>query len=158
MIRVLCILFVQREVLEDIERKERQSKKESSATKKEVDFVPHTPPKVKSKNVAGPPVYYPPGSAEFTKKEESSVAMSQASVSHHMTLYDKYLCIIMEWPYSRYLINRFSYSSFFQGGWEKASGKYEYEASSKSKSKSSKGGAVVPVCLPLCCALPCVIM
>ncbi|XP_018304854.1 DNA-directed RNA polymerase II subunit RPB1 [Mycetomoellerius zeteki] len=113
----------EREVLEDIERQERRSKKESSATKKEVDFVPHTPPTVKSKNVAGPPVYYPPGSAEFTKKEESSAAMSQSS-----------------------------------GGWQKASGKYEYEASSKSKSKSSKGGAVVPVCLPLCCALPCVIM
>lgn len=49
--------------------------------KKEVDFVPHTPPKVKSKNVAGPPVYYPPGAAEFTKKEEYSAAMSQAGVS-----------------------------------------------------------------------------
>ncbi|XP_011870692.1 PREDICTED: uncharacterized protein LOC105563595 [Vollenhovia emeryi] len=114
----------EREVLEDIEKQERQSKKESPATKKkEVDFLPHTPPKVKSKNVAGPPVYYPPGSAEFTKKEESSVAMAQSG-----------------------------------GEWQKASGKYEYEASSKSKSKSSKGGAVVPVCLPLCCALPCVIM
>ncbi|XP_011695935.1 PREDICTED: mucin-5AC [Wasmannia auropunctata] len=110
----------EREVLDDIERHERRSKKE---TKKEVDFVPHTPPTVKSKNVAGPPVYYPPGSAEFTKKEEASVAMSQSG-----------------------------------GGWEKASGKYEYEASSKSKSKESKGRAVVPVCLPLCCALPCVIM
>lgn len=47
--------------------------------KKEVDFVPHTPPKVKSKNVAGPPVYYPPGAAEFTKKEEASAAMSQSA-------------------------------------------------------------------------------
>ncbi|XP_072754525.1 uncharacterized protein [Anoplolepis gracilipes] len=113
----------EREVLEDIQRQESQNIKESQSKKKEVDFIPHTPPKVKSKNVAGPPVYYPPGSAEFTKKEESSAAMSQAS-----------------------------------GGWQKASGKYEYEASSKSKTKTSKGGAVVPVCLPLCCALPCVIM
>ncbi|KAG7207335.1 hypothetical protein KM043_009001 [Ampulex compressa] len=116
----------EREVLEDIEKQERQqrqSKRDSPSGKKEVDFVAHTPPKVKSKNVAGPPVYYPPGSAEFTKKEESSAAMSQSG-----------------------------------GGWQKASGKYEYEASSKSKSKSSSGGAVVPVCLPLCCALPCVIM
>ncbi|XP_032664217.1 soluble scavenger receptor cysteine-rich domain-containing protein SSC5D [Odontomachus brunneus] len=113
----------EREVLEDIEKQERQKKKQSSAVKKEVDFAPHTPPKVKSKNVAGPPVYYPPGSAEFTKKEESSAAMSQSG-----------------------------------GEWQKASGKYEYEASSKSKSKSKQGGAVVPVCLPLCCALPCVIM
>lgn len=67
--------------MEDIQRQERQNIKESSSRKKEVDFIPHTPPKVKSKNVAGPPVYYPPGSAEFTKKEESSAAMSQASVS-----------------------------------------------------------------------------
>lgn len=113
----------EREVLEDIEKKEKQQKKDSPAVKKEVDFLPHTPPKVKSKNIAGPPVYYPPGSAEFTKKEESGAAMSQSS-----------------------------------GGWQKASAKYEYEASSKSKSKSSSGAAVVPVCLPLCCALPCVIM
>lgn len=48
--------------------------------------MPHTPPKVKSKNVAGPPVYYPPGAAEFTKKEESSAAMSQAGVSMKCTL------------------------------------------------------------------------
>ncbi|KAI4494940.1 hypothetical protein M0804_001141 [Polistes exclamans] len=114
----------EREILENIEKKEKeQQKKDSPAVKKEVDFLPHTPPKVKSKNVAGPPVYYPPGSAEFTKKEEYGAAMSQSS-----------------------------------GGWQKGSAKYEYEASSKSKSKSSSGAAVVPVCLPLCCALPCVIM
>lgn len=73
--------------MEDIERQERHTKKESSGTKtkKEVDFLPHTPPQVKSKNVAGPPVYYPPGSAEFTKKEEST-AVAQASVSHYITL------------------------------------------------------------------------
>ena len=45
--------------------------------------MPHTPPKVKSKNVAGPPVYYPPGAAEFTKKEEASAAMSQSGVSSY---------------------------------------------------------------------------
>jgi hypothetical protein len=47
---------------------------------------------------------------------------------------------------------------FLQG--KKASGSYEYEYAkeSKSKSSSSGGAAVVPVCLPLCCAMPCVIM
>lgn len=72
---------LQREVLEDIEKREKGQRKESPAVKKEVDFIPHTPPKVKSKNVAGPPVYYPPGSAEFTKKEEASAAMYQSGVS-----------------------------------------------------------------------------
>lgn len=45
-----------------------------------------------------------------------------------------------------------------QGGYEKAAGKYEYEAESKSKSKQSSGKAIVPVCLPLCCGLPCTII
>lgn len=46
----------------------------------------------------------------------------------------------------------------FQGGYANGRGKYEYEAESKSKSSSKSGGAMVPVCLPLCCAMPCVIM
>lgn len=40
----------------------------------------------------------------------------------------------------------------------KAKMKYKYEKSEKSKEKSSKGMAAVPVCLPVCCAMPCVIM
>ncbi|CAG5107250.1 Protein of unknown function [Cotesia congregata] len=115
----------EREVLVDIKREEQMQRKnktqENGVPKKGVDFISHTPPKVQSKNVAGPPVYYPPGSAEFTKKEEG--AMMQAS-----------------------------------GEWARARGQYEYEASSKTKTKQSSGKAVVPVCLPLCCALPCVIM
>ena len=65
------------EVVEVMEKRERKTKD----VKKEVDFIPHTPPVVKSKNIAGPPVYYPPGSGEFTRKEESMAAMSKASVS-----------------------------------------------------------------------------
>lgn len=38
----------------------------------------------------------------------------------------------------------------------KESGKYKYEAESKSKTKTK--AAVVPVCLPLCCGLPCTIL
>ncbi|XP_012251619.2 mucin-2 isoform X2 [Athalia rosae] len=118
----------ERSVLADISNKEIEQQKiqkstDASNPKQEVEFIPHTPPKVQSKNYAGPPVYYPPGSAEFTKKEEAGGAMMQSS-----------------------------------GGWQKGKAKYEYEASSKSKSKSSSGAAVVPVCLPLCCAMPCVIM
>ncbi|XP_034935798.1 uncharacterized protein [Chelonus insularis] len=115
----------EREVLVDIQREESIKRKNKENTgeiqKKTVDFVGHSPPKVQSKNVAGPPVYYPPGSAEFKSKEEG--AMMQAS-----------------------------------GEWARARGQYEYEASSKTKQKQTSGKAVVPVCLPLCCALPCVIM
>jgi hypothetical protein len=45
-----------------------------------------------------------------------------------------------------------------QGKKESGRYEYEYEKESKSKSNSSGGAAVVPVCLPLCCAMPCVIM
>uniref|UniRef100_A0A1L8DDF7 Uncharacterized protein n=1 Tax=Nyssomyia neivai TaxID=330878 RepID=A0A1L8DDF7_9DIPT len=77
--------------------------------------------KIPSKNLAGPPVYYPPGEL-FLKKEESGAAWRA------------------------------------QGGYARGAGKYQYEAEEKSKSKSKSGGAVVPVCLPLCCAMPCSIM
>ncbi|KAG4077015.1 hypothetical protein HA402_016002 [Bradysia odoriphaga] len=91
----------------------------SLATGKAVAIVE---PKVPTKNIAGPPVYYPPGHELFAKNEQSAAAWRA------------------------------------QGGYANARGKYEYEAESKSKSSSKSGGAMVPVCLPLCCAMPCVIM
>lgn len=77
---------------------------------------------VPSKNIAGPPVYYPPNHEMTLRRDEKSAAWRAG------------------------------------GGWARARGEYEYEAESKSKSKSKSGGAVVPVCLPLCCAMPCSIM
>ncbi|XP_071452065.1 uncharacterized protein [Hetaerina americana] len=71
-----------------------------------------SPDRPKTTNIAGPPVYYPPGVEMFAKKD--------APVQARMK---------------------------------------ESESSSKGESKSAGGGAaVVPVCLPLCCAMPCVIM
>lgn len=58
-----------------------------------------------------------------------------------------YLRVPSEWKIGR-----------IQGGYAKGSGAYEYEAMSKEKSSSKSGAAVVPVCLPLCCAMPCTIM
>ncbi|XP_063988293.1 uncharacterized protein LOC135168237 [Diachasmimorpha longicaudata] len=117
----------EREVLMDIQREDRIQKKnrvkDDDTPKKEVDFVKHSPPVVQSKNVAGPPVYYPPGTTEFKMKEESSMAMKEGG-----------------------------------GQWERGKGMYEYEKGSKSKQKQTSGKAVVPVCLPLCCAMPCTIM
>ncbi|CAG9861535.1 unnamed protein product [Phyllotreta striolata] len=87
----------------------------------EVEDLQKKEPPPKTKNVSGPPVYYPPGDM-FMKKEEGEGAWRA------------------------------------QGGYAKASGKYQYEAESRSKSKSSSGATVVPVCLPLCCGLPCTIL
>lgn len=65
---------------ETIYRSDRDLEERPRPIKKEVEFAPHTPPQVKSKNVAGPPVYYPPGSGEFTRKEEYAAAASHAGV------------------------------------------------------------------------------
>ncbi|XP_066151108.1 uncharacterized protein [Euwallacea fornicatus] len=75
-----------------------------------------------TKNVTGPPVYYPPGHEMFANKEEGGGAWRA------------------------------------QGEYGKASGKYMYASESGAKSKTKKGMAVVPVCLPLCCGLPCTIL
>ncbi|KAF5281142.1 hypothetical protein FQA39_LY17874 [Lamprigera yunnana] len=72
-----------------------------------------------TKNITGPPVYYPPGEM-FMKKEEAG------------------------WR--------------SEGAMARESGRYKYEAESSSKSKAMGGAAVVPVCLPLCCGLPCTIL
>ncbi|XP_044270715.1 uncharacterized protein LOC123015183 isoform X1 [Tribolium madens] len=104
---------------------EMEQKKKIETLKRqqeEVDDAQKKEPLQKSKNVTGPPVYYPPGHEMFASKEESGGAWRA------------------------------------EGGYQKASGKYKYEAESKSKSKSSSGATVVPVCLPLCCGLPCAII
>lgn len=50
----------------------------------------------------------------------------------------------------------------YAGGKGKMKGKaemeYKYKASEKSKEKGGTKVAVVPACLPLCCAMPCSIM
>ncbi|KAK4872780.1 hypothetical protein RN001_014809 [Aquatica leii] len=74
-----------------------------------------------TKNITGPPVYYPPGEM-FLKKEEGGGAWRA------------------------------------EGAMARESGRYKYEAESSSKSKAMGGAAVVPVCLPLCCGLPCTIL
>ncbi|KAJ2939436.1 hypothetical protein O0L34_g10868 [Tuta absoluta] len=81
-------------------------------------------PAVGTRNVAGPPVYYPPGHVPFEKKSEGYQAAAM------------------------------------QGGGAHASGRgmYEYESGSRSKEKHTEKKTAVPVCLPLCCAMPCVIM
>jgi hypothetical protein len=99
-----------------------KEKEKQSTIIKAKDVVDDKDKQAPSKNVQGPPVYYPPNHEMFLKKEESSSG----------------------------------YRS--QGGYARAKGKYEYEASSKSKSSSKTSKAVVPVCLPLCCAMPCTIM
>ena len=57
--------YLQREVLQDIEKREKTVTK-TSVTKKEVDFVDGV-----DKKVVASPVYYPPG-YEITRKEETT--------------------------------------------------------------------------------------
>lgn len=83
-----------------------------------------------SRNVAGPAVYYPPGHTPFAKKDTPVVGSAGYS------------------------------ASAMQGGGAYASGRgmYEYESGSRSKEMHSEKKTAIPICLPLCCAMPCVIM
>ncbi|XP_050671883.1 uncharacterized protein LOC126970154 [Leptidea sinapis] len=51
-------------------------------------------------------------------------------------------------------------SAMQAGGGSNAAGRgmYEYESGARSKEKHSEKKTAVPVCLPLCCAMPCVII
>ncbi|XP_050428041.1 serine/arginine repetitive matrix protein 1 isoform X2 [Adelges cooleyi] len=75
-------------------------------------------------SVAGPAVYYPPGSTTFVKKEEQ---MQQGQLGRAQMK-------------------------------AKGKGMYKYKSKSKGKEKHSSGATMVPCCLPMCCAMPCVIM
>ncbi|CAB3242612.1 unnamed protein product [Arctia plantaginis] len=95
--------------------------------------TPKTPTKPigSSRNVAGPAVYYPPGHTPFAKKDNLPVGGGYQSSA-----------------------------AMQQGGGAYASGRgmYEYESGSRMKEKHSETKTAVPICLPLCCAMPCVIM
>jgi len=85
-------------------------------------------PQSVSKPMAGPPIYYPPGSTEFKPKGDSEM-MFQSSESRG--------------------------AGKSKSGY-KASGKYK--AKGGAKEKHAEGGAVIPICLPLCCGAACSVM
>lgn len=53
--------------------------RKETMVEKEIKVTSHSPALVKTTNVSGPPVYYPPGSAEFTRKEITYGARSAVS-------------------------------------------------------------------------------
>jgi len=91
--------------------------------------APSPPRSVAVVSPKGPQVYYPPG-AEFTKPERDCGATAdQAGTSLH------------------------------QGGAGKGQAKGRAERYDRGDGGENKqGAAVIPICLPLCCAAPCVIL
>eukprot|EP00096_Caligus_rogercresseyi_P010063 TRINITY_DN3549_c2_g1_i1.p1 TRINITY_DN3549_c2_g1~~TRINITY_DN3549_c2_g1_i1.p1 ORF type:complete len:213 (-),score=86.06 TRINITY_DN3549_c2_g1_i1:1972-2610(-) len=79
-------------------------------------------------NISGPPVYYPPGEMFSSENVDSSEAP----------------------------LNPTSASKSSSTSKSGKKGKKDKKMSSDSDGK--QGAAVVPICLPLCCAAPCVIM
>ncbi|XP_068624708.1 uncharacterized protein [Battus philenor] len=62
-------------------------------------------------------------------------------------------------PFAKKEVAGYQASSMQGGGaYASARGMYEYESGSRSKEKHYEKKTAVPVCLPLCCAMPCVIM
>lgn len=98
-----------------------------------LDPVPHihepSPPKAAPSGPKGPDVYYPPGS-EFTKAAPAPVPHPTGD-GGSMSLETK------------------------GRGKDRDKGKYHDRG---ADSGDKQGAAVIPICLPLCCAAPCVIM
>ncbi len=106
---------------------------------------PSPPPSRPSKqqSTPGPAVYYPPGEIfTSTRRESDSVGVASnngpGGVSHVTTLES---------------------SGAASRGRAKARAEYGYKEKGRySESEGKQGAAVVPICLPLCCAAPCVIL
>ena len=116
------------------------------------NYRDHSPSPVRSRsspprqpNVAGPAVYYPPGEM-FSATKGKHDSLRSASVEPNPT------------PAATTNV-KVEHSS--EGGRGKAKAKAEYGYKEKGRyveSDGKQGAAVVPICLPLCCAAPCVIL
>jgi len=103
-----------------------------------------SPPVKPQPSTPGPAVYYPPGEIFTSSKGkydslDNNATNKPAPVVHA------------------------SHSTSLEGGRSKGSAKAEYGYKAKgryqeSQSDGKQGAAVVPICLPLCCAAPCVIL
>ena len=95
---------------------------------------------VKQPSTPGPAVYYPPGELFSSTRNDSTsheTYPAAGQVSHATTLE----------------------SSGASRGRAKARAEYGYKEKGRySEGDSKQGAAVVPICLPLCCAAPCVIL
>ena len=88
----------------------------------------------KQPSTPGPAVYYPPGDLFASTKVESS-----SEVSHP--------------------VNTTLDTTASSRGRAKVRAEYGYKEKGRySEGENKQGSAVVPICLPLCCAAPCVIM
>ena len=99
---------------------------------------------IPTKNVAGPPVFYPQGNEKMhLKRFEILISFL---ISGDLFTKNKEDVKAREAELSA------------QGQYFSASYAAERGARSKEESGEKGGAAVIPICLPLCCAAPCVIM
>jgi hypothetical protein len=105
-------------------------------------------PAVKQPSTPGPAVYYPPGelfSSSRTDGGNGCTPASEISVSGPDP--------------NATLANDTLQTSASSRGRAKARAEYGYKEKGRYQDAESKqGAAVVPICLPLCCAAPCVIL
>ena len=99
---------------------------------------------IPTKNVAGPPVFYPQGNEHQMHHIENII------LSFHKSgdLFTK----------NKEDVKAREAELSAQGQYFSASYAAERGARSKEESGEKGGAAVIPICLPLCCAAPCVIM
>ena len=100
-------------------------------------------PAVKQPSTDGPAIYYPPGELfSSTRIDGAEIRANTPQGDADVTLANATLD-----------------TSASSRGRAKARAEYGYKEKGRYEDGSSKqGAAVVPICLPLCCAAPCVIL
>ena len=106
-------------------------------------------PAVKQPSTDGPAIYYPPGELFSSTRIDGAGNGSSAEIFANPPPGDPDVT----------LANATLDTSASSRGRAKARAEYGYKEKGRYEDGSSKqGAAVVPICLPLCCAAPCVIL
>jgi len=106
-------------------------------------------PAVKQPSTDGPAIYYPPGELFSSTRIDGAGNGSSAEICANPPPGDADVT----------LANATMDTSASSRGRAKARADYGYKEKGRYEDGSSKqGAAVVPICLPLCCAAPCVIL
>jgi len=106
-----------------------RSRKEMMSRSSTEDYTRNDHDFTPTKSTAGPPVYYPTGTEDLFTRPEANGSVAEKEGEMSQK------------------------GSYFAGAYAKEKGgRYKEESGEKG------GAAVIPICLPLCCAAPCVIM
>jgi len=108
-------------------------------------------PAVKQPSTPGPAVYYPPGELFSSRTDGGNGCPPASEVSFSGGPADPNVQTLADNTLETSASSRGRAKARADYGYKEKGGRYQ-------DAESKQGAAVVPICLPLCCAAPCVIL